>query len=289
MTTSTNPGASTDSGQLPTSRGGAELDAFKAQQKAMWAGFGALQNHTSVAAAALVRFAGVRTGQRVLDVATGTGVVALTAARTGAQAHGIDLTPGLVAQAKQNAALTGLDATFSEGDAERLDFADASFDVVLSQFGHVFAPRPAVALAEMLRVLAPGGVIAFSTFPPELLFGQTLTICRTFGAPLAADAAGADDVPEAWGEPALVRRRLGDAVESITFARGALSLPLISVQHYRVFIEHGFGPGLVAFARLAGDPAAAEAMRRALEDACAPHFADNVARQDFLMTRARKR
>src|SRR6187397_774861 len=115
------------------------IDQFKTNQKAAWASFALLENLTGTAAPHLVRFAGVRSGQKVLDVACGTGVVALTAARLGAGVNGLDLTPELVQRARENALLMKLDVNFQEGDAESLPFPDATYDVVVSQFGHMFA------------------------------------------------------------------------------------------------------------------------------------------------------
>ncbi len=132
-------------------------------QREGWALFAPLETFTTMTAARLVSYAQVRAGQSVLDVACGTGVVALTAARAGATVRGLDLAPALLERARENAALAGVEIEFREGDAEALPCADASFDVVLSQFGHIFAPRPEVATAELLRVLKPGGTIAFST------------------------------------------------------------------------------------------------------------------------------
>ena len=119
---------------------------FKENQKAAWANFALLEATTGTAAPRLVRFAGIRAGAQVLDVACGTGVVGLTAARLGAKVTGIDLTPELIARAKENAQLMGLEAVFEVGDAEALPVADASFDFVVSQFGHMFAPRPDVTI-----------------------------------------------------------------------------------------------------------------------------------------------
>src|SRR5438552_4681714 len=128
------------------------ISQFKENQKIAWAGFALLENMTATAAPKLVRFAEIAKGSEVLDVACGTGVVALTAARLGARVTGLDLTPELVAHAKENARLMKLEATFQEADAEALPMPDGKFDVVVSQFGHMFAPRPDVTIKEMLRV-----------------------------------------------------------------------------------------------------------------------------------------
>src|SRR5271167_1794626 len=132
---------------------------FKAAQREAWAVFVPVEISTTIPAAELVKFAQVKPGQKVLDVACGTGVVAVTAAQHGAKAFGLDLSPVLLERARHNANVADLDIGFIEGDAEALPYPDASFDVVLSQYGHIFAPRPPVALKEMLRVLKVGGRI----------------------------------------------------------------------------------------------------------------------------------
>jgi SAM-dependent methyltransferase len=149
---------------------------FKAAQREAWASFLPVESATTIPAARLVKLARVTPGERVLDVACGTGVVAVTAARVGAQVCGLDLSPVLLERARKNASVAGHEIAFTEGDAEALPYPDASFDVVVSQFGHMFAPRPAVVLAEMLRVLKVGGRIAFSTWPPELFMGGVLAL-----------------------------------------------------------------------------------------------------------------
>src|SRR5438874_3443337 len=133
------------------------LAAFKALQRERWANFAAVATVTTPPAARLVEYAGVRLGARVLDVACGTGVVSVTAARVGARVTGLDLTPELIAVARDNARIAGIDADFHEGDVEDLPFEPDTFDIVVSQYGHIFAPRPEVAIAEMLRVLKSGG------------------------------------------------------------------------------------------------------------------------------------
>lgn len=148
------------------------FEEFKAMQKEGWAKFAPMEMITMVPAARLVAFAQIRAGQKVLDVGCGTGVAAVTAARLGAQVTGSDLTPELLERARENSAMGGLAINWREADVESLPFADAEFDVVISQFGHMFAPRPGLAVSEMLRVLKPGGTVAFSTWPADLFMGR---------------------------------------------------------------------------------------------------------------------
>lgn len=189
---------------------------FKAAQREGWALFAPLEAGTTKPAAELVRHARVRAQQSVLDVGCGTGVVAVTAARMGARVRGIDLSPVLVGRAKENASLAGVEIEFTEGDVESLALADASFDIVLSQFGHMFAPRAEVAIAEMLRVLKPGGTIAFSTWPPEHFVGQMFALVGKHVPP----PPGVSPPPQ-WGDPNLVRQRLGEAVTDVFFVTAA--------------------------------------------------------------------
>src|SRR5690606_23051596 len=142
---------------------------FKATQREGWALFSPLAVFTPLAAAKLVDYAAVRAGQEVLDVACGTGVVAITAARKGALARGLALSPVLLEDARRNAATIGASIESLEGGVEALPHADGTFDVVLSEFGHMFEPRPEVATRGMLGVGKPGGVIACSTRRPELV------------------------------------------------------------------------------------------------------------------------
>src|SRR6266566_3325988 len=150
--------ALTKSDQAPSAD---SLARFKEVQREGWAHFAPLEALTTPAAAELVRRASPRAGARLLDVACGTGVVSVTAARLGARVTGLDLTPELLEVARENASIAGVDVEWREGDVEQLPLADAAFDVVASQFGHMFAPRAKVAIGEMLRVLKPGGTIAF--------------------------------------------------------------------------------------------------------------------------------
>src|SRR5216684_3488456 len=187
--------------------------AFKQAQKTGWASFTPLQAITTATAARLVNPARIQRGQRVLDVGCGTGVVAVTAARLGAKVTGLDLTPELLAEARENSRVAMVDIDWHEGDVEHLPFEPSTFDVVVSQFGHMFAPRADVAVSQMLRVLKPGGTIAFSTWPPELFVGRMFALVGSYMPPPPAGVAPAPQ----WGDPNIVRQRLGDAVQEIVF------------------------------------------------------------------------
>lgn len=156
---------------------------LKAIQREGWSLFAPLEAVTTATAAELVKHARIRAEQVVLDVGCGTGVVALTAARVGAKVHALDLSPVLIQHGRQHAALAGVEIEFREGDVEALPYESSTFDAVVSQFGHMFAPRPDVTIAEMLRVLKPGGTIAFSTWPPEHYVGQMFALVAKFVPP----------------------------------------------------------------------------------------------------------
>jgi SAM-dependent methyltransferase len=257
---------------------------FKAAQREGWAFFAPLEQLTTPAAAQLVRFAGIRAGERVLDVGCGTGVVALTAARAGAQVNGLDLTPALLERARQNATLAGVNIDFKEGDAESLPYADGSFDVVVSQFGHMFAPRPEVAVREMLRVLKPGGRIAFSTWPPEMFTGRMFALTGRYLPPPPGVAP-----PPQWGDPNIVRERLGALVNDLTFDRQLMQAPALSAPHFRQLIESTAGPLIKLVANLKSEPEKLAQFRRELETLIAEYSRDNCVQQHYLLSRAVKR
>lgn len=260
------------------------LAAFKDKQRKVWATFAVTATFTIPAAARLVRFAGVQAGDRVLDVGSGTGNVAITAAAEGANVVASDLTPELLAQIPGHAHAAGVTLEAHEADVESLPFPDASFDVVLSQFGHMFAPRPDVAVAEMLRVLKPGGRIAFSTWPPGSLPGKVFDFQARF-MPLPPGVAPFNQ----WGDIDTIRARLGDRVDAIGFERGTFSIPGLGARHFQQWQEANLPPIRTAFATLASDPAAAGKAREDLVALLTPFHDGNEFRHDYLMTRATKR
>jgi len=261
-----------------------DFDAVKNKAKQLWATFGPFENVTGLAAPKLIEFAKVKSGDKVLDVGCGTGVVALTAARVGALTSGSDLTPELIEQATNNAKIAELDIDFQVADVENLPYEDHSFDLVLSQFGHMFAPRPEVSTKEMLRVLKPGGVIAFSTWPPELLTGRTFKLVSKY-APKPPKGVSA---PVEWGEPSVVIDRLGDSVRDITFHRSEFKNPALSPSHMRNFLEAYIGPVSAVVAMLQSEPDTLAKFRSELDQLLAEYFIDNGVIQSYLMTRAVK-
>ncbi len=261
------------------------FEKFKANQRASWAHFGPLAVFTTPSAARLVRFAGVQPGQRVLDVGSGTGVVAVTAARLGAKVTAADLTPELIDQARHNAEIAGVAVDWHEADVEALPFADAQFDVVLSQFGHMFAPRPDLAIAQMLRVLRPGGTIAFSTWPPDQFVGRLFALTARYAPPPPPGVAP----PVQWGDPGVVRERLGAAVREIVFERDLMLVNTLSPQHLRYATERTAGPVLKLVESLEkSDPAKLAEYRRESDELASSYFESNGMRQSYLMTRATK-
>src|SRR5437773_7842694 len=117
--------------------------------------------------------------------------------------------------------------------------------------GHMFAPRPEIAIREMLRVLKPGGTIAFATWPPTLCIGRTFILVASYMPP---PPPGVSPPPQ-WGDVAIVRERLGAAVKAISFDRACMLVPALSVQNYRDHIEHTAGPMLKLVETLSGsDP-----------------------------------
>jgi SAM-dependent methyltransferase len=256
---------------------------FKLVQKQGWAHFSPLEAVTIPQAARLVRHAKVKAGDRVLDIGCGTGVVVITAARLGAKAAGLDLTPELLDRARENARVSEVSVEFHEGDAEDLPFDDGLFDVVMSQFGHIFAPRPEIAIAEMLRVLKPGGTIAFATWPPELYVGRSFALTAKYMPPAGVPS------PTLWGDPKIVQERLGSKVKDIVFDRARMLVPVLSPQLHRTNGERTIGPMIKLVETLsASDPGKLAQFRAEAEALTVEYLDGNILRQDYLLTRATK-
>ena len=262
-----------------------KIEELKEKAKVGWASFISFEALTSTAAPKLVQFSGARQGMKLLDVACGTGVVALTASRQGLEVEGIDLTPELIIRANENSKIMGLKAKFVEGDAEFLPYNENEFDIILSQYGHMFAPRPKVVVEELTRVLKPEGILAFSTWPKELFMGKFFKLIESFSQPLPPDVAS----PVLWGDMAMIEDRLKDHFDQIEFGRDAMFAPTMSPAHMLKLFEKNAGPLANLVKALADDPIKLSNLRNAALDLIETFFSNNFLRQDFLMTRCIKK
>jgi SAM-dependent methyltransferase len=189
-----------------------DLAAVKARQRQTWASadYGAVAARIVLMAERLVDAADLHAGQRVLDVATGTGNAALAAARLGCEVTGIDDVPELLERGRARAAAEGLQVTFQEGDAEHLPFPDASFDAVLSVLGAMFTPDQERAAAELARVCRPGGTIALANWTPQGFIGQ---LFKTVGRHVPPPAGVKP--PPLWGTEERLQELLGSATSAL--------------------------------------------------------------------------
>ena len=203
-------------------------------------------------------------GCRLLDVGCGSGQLALLAARDGADVTGVDIAPNLVQRAQARARAEGLSARFIEGDAEDLPFEDASFDVVTSLVGAMFAPRPELVARELLRVCSSGGTIAMANWTPQGFVGEMFRTFAKFIAPSGMPA------PVLWGDETVVRQRLGDGVSSMSLRRRHYSFtyPFAPAEVVEFFRQY-YGPTNRAFASL--DESAARRLRQELEELWSTH------------------
>jgi SAM-dependent methyltransferase len=226
--------------------------ALKEQHRKVWASgdYGAIAEHIDeTPPAAVVAAAGVRPGDRVLDVATGTGNAALRAAQAGARVTGIDLVPELVAVGRERAEANGLAVAWDVGDAERLPYEDASFDRVLSVFGIQFAPRHQVVADELVRVCRPGGTIALVNWTPGGLIGRLLKLVGSY-LPKPPEFASP---PPLWGDEAHVRRLFDGHDADVTVTHGTNPFRFPSADAFLELFEERYGPVLTARGRLEGE------------------------------------
>jgi len=245
----------------------AGLEQLKQRMRGTWmAGdFGQIARYAAKGAEEFVSRLPISSNARVLDVACGTGNLAIPAARKGAQVTGIDIAPNLVEQARARAAEEGLKATFEEGDAEQLPYPDAHFDVVMTMFGAMFAPRPELVASELARVCRPGGIIAMANWTPEGSVGKMFALSSQHVPPPEGIPA-----PILWGNDNIVRDRLGKYTSKIRTTRRTLSFDYpFPPRHLVQFFRDYFGPTQVAFSRL--DPAGQTAFAADLEKLWTEH------------------
>ncbi|HEY0636903.1 MAG TPA: methyltransferase domain-containing protein [Pseudonocardiaceae bacterium] len=226
--------------------------ALKARHRAMWA----LGDYSAVATElipelgpVLVAAAGVRPGDRVLDVAAGTGNAAVPAARAGAHVVASDLTPELLEAGRRLAPNAAVD--WRTADAEALPFADGEFDVVMSCVGVMFAPHHQAAADELTRVCRPGGTIALLSWTPEGFIGRMFATMKPYAPPPPPGASP----PPLWGDEAHVRALLGDRVTDVTAERRTVRITRFpDGAAFRDYFRAHYGPTIAAYRGLAGDP-----------------------------------
>ncbi len=193
-----------------------DITTIKTKMKSTWeAGdYGTFAKYMEPGAIEIFTSWNIKPGKQMLDVGCGAGQTAIPAAKNGVKVTGVDIASNLIEQARARAQSEGLDATFEEGDAEQLNFPDASFDVVISLIGAMFAPQPAKVASELLRVCQPGGRIIMGNWTPRSLPGQMF---KTIGKYITPPP----DIPPPplWGDEETVRQRLGQGTSSLTLTR----------------------------------------------------------------------
>ena len=250
----------------------AEMSALKTRLKATWESgdYGVFAKYLEKGALEFFDRLNIPSGTRLLDVGCGAGQLTLPAARRGIQVTGLDLAANLVQQASAKAAAEGLTIQFDEGDAEDLPYPDASFDVVMSLIGSIFAPRPELVASEMLRVCRPGGKIIMGNWTPEGHIGQMFKVIGTHVPPPPNFPS-----PLLWGDETTCRKRLGASVRELKFTRYEypLQYPLAPGEVVDFFIEY-YGPTNRAYGSLD------DAGRKALHDDLTALWARNNGATD---------
>lgn len=243
-----------------------ELDPIKTKHRAMWA----LGDYDRVATdvipelGTVLAAAAVTTpGERVLDVAAGSGNASLPAAAAGGRVTATDLTPELLEIGRQRAGAQGLDLTWQEADAEHLPFGDGEFDVTMSCVGVMFAPFHQPVADELVRVTRPGGRIALINWTPGGFIGQLFATLRPF---VPAPPPGATPGPR-WGDAEHVRALFGDSVRTLEAHTHTLRVDTFgSGAQFRDFFAAYYGPTIAAFRNVADDPQRTAELSRAVAD-----------------------
>ncbi|MGH2794898.1 MAG: class I SAM-dependent methyltransferase [Actinomycetota bacterium] len=242
------------------------LEEIKAKQQVTWSSgdYGKIAWITQPLAEVLADALDVRPGAELLDVATGTGHVALAAARRFVRSTGVDYVPALLEVGRRRAASEGLDVAFTEGDVENIPFPDASFDYVVSTLGAMFAPNQEKTASEILRVVRPGGTVGMINWRPEGFIGELFrTIGKHVPPPEGLKPAAL------WGSEDRVRELFGEDVSELGFKDGAIRITFLSPEHFADFFITNYGPTLKASEALEGERR--EAFRKDLVELAARH------------------
>ncbi len=217
----------------------ADMDAVKQQQQKTWAtgDFSIIGWNTVYPGELLCEAVDLRAGHKVLDVAAGSGNVALSAARRNCEAIGIDYVPALIERARRRAAAEALPARFEVADCEQIPFPDESFDRVLSLFGSMFAPNQEKAAQELIRVCRRGGRIGMGNWTPDGFWGQTFALFARYLPPPMGVLP-----PPAWGTEKRLEELFGAATSSMQVSRRSALFRFRSNQHWIDVFGKWFGP-----------------------------------------------
>ena len=264
------------------------LEALKRKQQGIWSSgdYNKIAAITVPVAETLVEAAEIAPGSQVLDVATGTGHVALAAARQFGQVSAVDYVPALLEVARRRAAAEGVPIALAEGDAENLQYADGTFDAVLSALGVMFTADHARAAAELVRVSRPGGTIALANWTPDGFIGQLLaTVGRHVPPPPVATP------PTRWGRPDSVKELLGDAVSDVRFEKHTVTQRFASPEHFADYFLTYYGPTHMAFQSLSaeGRTALRDDIVELARGANQAHDGSFTSQWEYLVTIATKR
>lgn len=223
------------------------LSAAKSRQQQAWASgdYAVFGSALNIMGELLCEAADLRPGERVLDVATGSGNAALAAARRYCEVTGVDYVPALLEKGRERAGVEGLAVDFRVGDAEELPFPDAAFDVVLSCVGAMFAPDQEKVAAELIRVCRPGGRICMANWIPGSFAGELGSL---FGSYLPKVPGLLP--PTLWGTEDRLRELLGKAVESIRLIPRTFTFRYPSVEYYLEVLREYLGPTRQTFRAL---------------------------------------
>ena len=248
---------------MSTEHSTAEMISLKERLKNTWSAgdFGQIARSYEKGATEFVSRMQPQTGQNVLDIACGTGNLAFAATKYGARVVGVDIAANLIAQARTRAEHENHDIVFEEGDAENLRYADSSFDLVVTMFGAMFAPRPELVVSEMLRVTRRDGTIAMANWTPTSFVGEMFKVIGSFVPPPKIMPS-----PLLWGDDETVRNRFGNQVQSIKFEKRLIAFEFdLTPDKVVAFWRQYYGPTQRAFDALNDEPQKQEKLQEALE------------------------
>ncbi|MCT4353547.1 class I SAM-dependent methyltransferase [Streptomyces sp. Je 1-79] len=262
--------------------------ALKAKHRTMWA----LGDYPAVATRViaglgpvLVEACGVKDGDKVLDVAAGSGNASIPAAMAGGDVVASDLTPELLDEGRREAAARGVELRWQEADAEALPFADGSFDTVMSCVGVMFAPHHQATADELVRVCRPGGTIGLVSWTPEGFIGEMFATMKPYAPPPPPGA----QPPPLWGREEHVRTLLGDRVTEVEARRQPLAVDLFDrPEAFREFFKATYGPTIAVYRNIADDAEKTAALDEALDGLAARALRNGAMEWEYLLLTARR-